>query len=577
MSVADAVLPAPASVYEQVIRDDAGRLHERRWLRSGLLHGVLLSYAANGWLARRATYENGRLHGEETVYGEPGPPLFTLSLPAGALRDGSAPDALRAAFAQHGIALEEAALLQTDDPGVEYSLASGGQWYTVSARPRDVAVQPGRLTRQARYVGGDIVTSERYLAGKREGEALRFGAPMAPLFTLPLECLPALESGALAALLPAFQRAKHPLPPGAHLIADHGGVEWRILAPDGTLTIRAVGGELVVMPGRVVERATFTQGELADLTPYSEGREHGAVLIFRPVATLGERLFALPESCRAALESAEVAALRAPFHAHGCVVQEEAALRIAVPGQEWFLAQPGQSYSIRREGAALGVYRGRVAREAGYRAGRLDGPTAVYDERGVVAQVMTFHEGALEGEMALYVQGQKQTSCEFRAGLADGRMATYDDRGQPAMVAHLRGGQLDGQLSLFQIGQPAVVAGYAQGKAQGKTVVYHPNRHECRVSQYVDGLLQGESLLYSVDGVLIQRAEYVGGMLHGQVLDYYPSGQVRQRAHYARNTLDGPFFVYDLGGHLLEERVYQAGKLTWKRAQTSPLRRLWQS
>lgn len=427
--------------------------------------------------------------------------------------------------------------------------------------------------------GGWVRRRVRYAAGVPDGEALRFGEPGEPLFSLDPALLPALEGGTLAPLRPALERHGLTVTDGAQILVDDPGVEWRIAQPDpeGMLTVRREGGGLPVRPGRVVQRTVYARGEVVQLATYVAGRLHGRLTVCRPPESGALPLFVLPGAARGALDRGDAAALVTAFRDGGHDLRAGASVTVVHEQREWFVDQAGQTFSVRQaEGAASGpgVYPGRVASRAAFREGRLDGQTALYDERGGLLQTLSFRRGRLDGPLIVYRDGRPQTAGAYREGRLHGEQVTYDDLGRPATVATYDEGQQSGPLRLLQGGEPQVVAPYLDGHPHGETVVYQPNGRELLVAPYVAGQLEGERRLYAEDGHPLQRAEYAGGALYGRTVDYYPSGQVRQVAGYRRDRLDGPLYVYDPQGRLTEERLYQDGTLVQQHQRGSWLGRL---
>jgi len=414
-----------------------------------------------------------------------------------------------------------------------------------------------------------------------DGESLRFGDLGAPLFVLDPDLRPALEGLALAPLRPAFEAHGLPLAAEAQILVDDPGAEWRIVQPEGMLTVRRQGDGLPVCPGRVVQRTVYAAGEVVQRAAYEGGRLHGRQIWCRPPTPPAAPLFDLPATAQGALDGSDVEALIPAFRGGGHDLQAGADVSVIDDDREWFIAQAGQTFCVRRaEGPpeeGLRVFPGRVASRATFREGLLDGETALYDERGGLVQSLGFRRGLLDGRLIVYRGGRPQSASEYRDGRLHGELVTYDDAGLPAMVATYRDGQQSGPLRLIERGEPRVVSAYLEGRPHGPTVVYQPNGKEWLVAPYREGQLEGERLIYSAEGRPLQRSEYAGGMLHGQTVDYYPSGEVRQVSHYERDQLDGPLYVYDPAGRLTEERVYQEGTLVLQRERGSWLSRLWQS
>ena len=195
--------------------------------------------------------------------------------------------------------------------------------------------------------GGLVRHRARYAAGLLEGESLRFGEPGVPLFALDPGLRPDLERGALAALRPAFEQHGVRLSDEALILVDDPGVEWRIAEAEGTLTVRRQDDGLPVYPGRVVERTVYARGEVLQRFTYEGGRLQGRVVNCRAPAPGHGPLFTLPGALSEALEAGDVKALVPACGEAGHPLREGATISTLQSGREWFVAQEGQTYSVR--------------------------------------------------------------------------------------------------------------------------------------------------------------------------------------------------------------------------------------
>ncbi|HEX6288758.1 MAG TPA: toxin-antitoxin system YwqK family antitoxin [Herpetosiphonaceae bacterium] len=412
-----------------------------------------------------------------------------------------------------------------------------------------------------------LLRSTIYRDGRIDGWDLRFDPPGEPLFALALDFQAALDAGDIRRLQPAFRQHGHALADDALIVVDLADREWRIVQNERMLSVLRADHGLTIYPGRVAWRAIVADGRLIETAHYRAGWLDGVVTNYGP---LGPALLRIDLSVCAALDAGEVGALARLLPQHGHLLASDAIVTTVLEGDEWFMAQAGQSYTIQRSADQLVLFRGRVISQSSYRRGKLDGTTALYDEQGMLAQQIGYRDGLLHGPMTLYAAGVKQTLVTFQHGKKHGPMIAYDKQGRPSMISHYHEDVLDGELRLYKAGSLQAVATYRGGVQHGPTIAYHASGRESLVEEYADGVLDSESVLYSETGQVVKTAQYRQGKLEGAVIEYYPSGAVRTHATYHDDQLDGIVYLYDDQGRLKEKTHYRNGEPVGK-----PERRSW--
>jgi antitoxin component YwqK of YwqJK toxin-antitoxin module len=530
-------------------------------------NGIIRSYDAHGWLLRSVSYRAGVLDGAELLFEPVGGTLCTLPLElARDLERRELSAELRWALAEHKIALPGAAVVTIVEPEREYLIEPIGQSYTVRVMDGYLAVAIGRLLRATLFQDGAIVSRTHYQAGRLEGERATYASPGEPLFALGLDFQPAFDSGNLKQLQPVFNQHGYSLPDDALIALDLAGSEWRIIQPDRMLSVLQTGDRLTIYPGRVVERALFADGQLIETAHYQSGWLDGVVTIYGP---LGAALFSIDLALSAALDGAQRGVLTRLFQQHGHALSPDALVMPVLDGGEWFIAQAGQSYTIRRGVDHLSVYPGRIISRSSYRRGKLDGVTELYGEDGLLAQQVCYRDGLLDGPMTVYAAGVKQTLVTFQQGKKHGPMIAYDQQGRAAMISEYQQDQLDGEVSLYKAGKLQAVVSYRGGVQHGRSLAYHPSGRESLSAPYANGLLHGESVVYNETGQVVKTSQYRDGKLEGAVIEYYPSGTVRTHATYQDDKLEGIVYVYDDQGRLKEKTHYRNGEPVGKPEQRS--------
>ena len=530
-------------------------------------NGIVRSYADDGWLLRSASYRDGKLEGTELLFAPAEAALFLLplALKGDLERCGLAPD-LRCAFADQQTALADDAVVMVVDPEREYLIESVGQCYTVQVVDGRLVIAPGRLSRRTHVQAGLIVSRAHYERGRLADDRIVYAPPSEPLFTLPLDTQPDCDSRNLKHLQPSFARQGYPLPDDARIALELADSEWRITQADQMFSVLRTGDRLTIYPGRIVRRDSFAAGHLVESVEYQAGRRDGMFTVYGP---LGAALFRLDLALRAVLNEHQLGVLARTFQQHGHALATSAVITASVEDGEWFIAQPGQSYTIRRDGAGLVVFPGHVLSQSSYRQGVLDGATLLYDEQGMVAQILSYADGMLSGPLTIYDAGLKQTQVTFKRDKKHGPMIAYDAEGRPAMTSDYQDDHLHGEVCLYKDGRLQAQVRYCAGKQHGTTTTYHPSGKESLVAQYANGLLDGESVLYNEAGQVLKTSQYRDGKLEGPVIEYYPTGSVRVRSTYHDDKLEGIVYLYDPQGRLKEKTHYRNGEPVGKPEQRS--------
>ena len=104
-----------------------------------------------------------------------------------------------------------------------------------------------------------------------------------------------------------------------------------------------------------------------------------------------------------------------------------------------------------REGIAYSYHpNGKVAVEAPYKNGKLDGVFKSYFENGNVWQTIGYKAGIEEGISTMYFENGKKKSKEvYRDGVLDGMTEEWDDKGRLRRRLPYMRGQLHGVAKIF--------------------------------------------------------------------------------------------------------------------------------
>ena len=348
---------------------------------------------------------------------------------------------------------------------MEWRIAQAEGMLTIRRQDDGLPVYPGRVLERTVYAGGEVLQRCTYEGGRLHGRMVTCRAPApgdAPLFTLPGAFRESLEAGDVKALVPAFQDAGHPLQEEAAVSVLQDGREWFVaqegqtyglrLEPDPPEAPEAQGGGLLVYPGRVVSRSTFSEGRLDGETAlYDEGGWLTQSISFRQ------------------------GLLEGPLVVYG---------------------------------------NGRRLTASEYREGRLHGELVTYDDHGQPATVATYVEGQQSGPLRLVEQGTPRVVSAYQEGQPHGQTVVYQPNGREVLVAAYAQGRLDGERVIYsEDGRPLQRAAYAGGKLHGQTVDYYPSGPVRQVSRYEQDQLDGPLYVYDPEGRLTEERHYQAGTL----------------------------------------------------------------
>ena len=104
-----------------------------------------------------------------------------------------------------------------------------------------------------------------------------------------------------------------------------------------------------------------------------------------------------------------------------------------------------------REGVAISYHpNGKIAVEAPYKNGKLDGVFRSYFDNGKVWQTIGYKNGIEEGISTIYFEnGVKKSKEVYRGGVLDGMTEEWDDKGRLRRKLPYMRGQLHGTAKIF--------------------------------------------------------------------------------------------------------------------------------
>ncbi|NTW00704.1 MAG: hypothetical protein HGA19_05265 [Oscillochloris sp.] len=558
-------------VMSQVEYDTTGQLRARYILDQGRRNGPAQTYDGAGNLLSQASYKAGNLHGQATRYAPPAEPLawidgvYQHDLDAG----GVSPD-LCQALAAEKIPLAGDEQIIVEEPGREWSLTQGALIYTLRAVGEKLAISIDRVIERAQFQDGWLVERTRYAAGALHGERTCYAIPDPPLstrppgdegsldvsdiLTLPLGYLVALEASDIAILSRVLARVGIELGADARVSETLAGAEWLIEPANGrAYSIWSAAQRLIIAPSRLVQRELFANGAIMSIESFVGGLLEGVMTQFGEV---GENLHLLELAAQVALATRDLAALNKQYQLS---LPTYAQVFTEIPGFEWFIYAPEQSYSVRRVGPQLALSIGRVVQRAAYHAGKRMGETWLFAD-GRLQQSNSFQTGELQC-VTTYRDGKKQSDTTYRAGLQDGPSLTYDEQGRIISSANYTAGQLDGELVLYQDGRIVASMQYQSNKRHGTSITYYPHGRPQLVSEYVNDVQQGLSTYYDPDGNRLEKLNYRDNQLDGVALKYYAIGQIQELVFYSAGQRIGPYLQISEAGRLSKLCGYVRGNI----------------
>ena len=605
----------PMIITKHTEYDDCG-LRRAYELCNGEFHGAVTDYGDDGRLTRKATYNEGKLDGDMTIYAPVCHALGQIDSALQADLDQSAvsPETI-AALALLGIVISAIAEVVVEEIGHEWTVTQFDRGYTLLAEDGVLAVYLGRVVRRATFKDNKIVHKRSYAYGRPEGEVATYNPSpdSKALFELPLSFVEVLNEGNIAELQPIFELKKQPLTAEAVVVIEVPEREWTIV--DGAQV-------------------------------YTVLLEKGALAVYLAA------LFELPLSFAEVLNEGNIAELQPIFELKKQPLTAEAVVVIEVPEREWTIVDGTQVYTVLLEKGALLLFRGRlltrsffvagaIVQKSAFQGGRLEGMTISYDllrpslfdtdtslsellnggalnalqplfadhghplhddavvstevvdnewlisqkgqsytvkgvedrlqvSAGRVIQKAPYVAGQLKGVLTLYDVGVMVQTVEFKAGELDGVTTSFAPDGHRVNEVKFHEGLKQGAMVTYDVaGEKTAVATYEQDQMDGPMVLYQKGQLAVQAS-YKAGQQDGVTTTYDETGQIQLISTYKGGLLNGYSYMFYPSGQISQISIYRAGKREGLYRTWDEIGKYTEVSWYEAGDLSGPRCKFYP-------
>ena len=165
-----------------------------------------------------------------------------------------------------------------------------------------------------------------------------------------------------------------------------------------------------------------------------------------------------------------------------------------------------------------------------YRNGKKNGPTSVYKEEILIAQV-NYIDDILHGPATQYhSNGEKEIIFNYKDNLKEGHLSTHSPNGIKMFETIYIKNLIEGKFTAYDMfGDICQVSYYRNGVKHGPCTTYFPKSQggqPCRISHYENGLQSNNEQLFYTTGEHLQSTVYDKGRALTYPVSYHKSGSV---------------------------------------------------
>lgn len=118
-----------------------------------------------------------------------------------------------------------------------------------------------------------------------------------------------------------------------------------------------------------------------------------------------------------------------------------------------------------------------------------------------------------------------------------------------------------GDRPRYPNGQPRSSGSFVDGKAEGTWTWWYQNGEKMMEGVFVNGNRNGTWITWYDNGTKKSQAMYKDDKLEGSFTSWYRNGKINHQGNYEADKLEGLQHYYDTAGILLEEKIFNEGKI----------------
>jgi uncharacterized protein len=195
-----------------------------------------------------------------------------------------------------------------------------------------------------------------------------------------------------------------------------------------------------------------------------------------------------------------------------------------------------------------------------YKDNKENGPWRIYYPDGSLQKAGNFNLNGLPQDRWAYYfrKGKINEAIHYnRNGNLDGMDSVFDNDGILYEVLTYKDGTLQSYVFMDKGGK-VISSGKMDGKALSM-VSYNPEGVKVAEGLYVDNKREGNWKYYNYFGALTATEQYAKGQLNGAVINYFSNGKVKDSVNYTDDEKDGYYVSYHISGKMNMQGWYVNG------------------
>jgi antitoxin component YwqK of YwqJK toxin-antitoxin module len=194
-------------------------------------------------------------------------------------------------------------------------------------------------------------------------------------------------------------------------------------------------------------------------------------------------------------------------------------------------------------------------------SGQLDGPSAVFDDKGALQELTMWSHGKRDGATTLfYPDGKPRYQATIRQNNEHGTVTRFHPNGQKQSEGTYRDGRPDGTFHAWgpdgkQLGS------FVMKNGTGTLIEWHDNGQKAWEQPMVNGEAHGTIVHWHPNGKKMSESVYSHGKAAGPEVSWDDQGRVTMKGQYRNDAQDGDWTYYDpQSGQVVRVDRYQAGR-----------------
>jgi antitoxin component YwqK of YwqJK toxin-antitoxin module len=194
-------------------------------------------------------------------------------------------------------------------------------------------------------------------------------------------------------------------------------------------------------------------------------------------------------------------------------------------------------------------------------SGQLDGPSAVFDDKGALQELTMWAHGKRDGATtSFYPDGKPRYQATIRQNNEHGTVTRFHPNGQKQSEGTYRDGRPDGT---FRAWSPAGVelGSFVMKNGTGTLIEWHDNGQKAWEQPMENGQANGTIVSWHPNGKKMSESVFAHGKAAGATASWDDQGRMTMKGQYRNDEQDGDWTYYDPAtGKVARVDRYQGGR-----------------